>query len=84
MPALMGRRPYSPIEPVTEMLHGVAAADTYRWLEDQESPQTGVWIEKQGRYARAYLDSIPRQERIRRRICELLTDQIAFLLTSCR
>jgi prolyl oligopeptidase len=72
MPVLMEPPPYSPIEAVTETLHGVAVTDPYRWLEDQESPRTRGWLAAQTRYARAYLDSIPHRERIRQRVRELL------------
>jgi prolyl oligopeptidase len=72
MPKLMEPPPRSPVEAVTEVLHGVTITDPYRWLEDQESTQTRDWIEEQTKYARAYLDSIPGRERIRGRIRELL------------
>jgi prolyl oligopeptidase len=72
MPTVIEPPPHSPMEPVTEMLHGVAITDPYRWLEDQESPRTREWIREQTRYARSYLDSIPGRERIRHRIHELL------------
>ncbi len=72
MPVLMEPPPSSPVEPVTEVLHGVPVTDPYRWLEDQESPRTREWISAQTRYARSYLDSIPGRERIRERIRELL------------
>jgi prolyl oligopeptidase len=72
VPAMTEPLPHSPIEAVTEILHGVAVTDPYRWLEDQESPYTRQWIAAQTRYARAYLDSIPHRERIRQRIRELL------------
>jgi len=64
--------PHSAVEPVTEILHGVSVTDPYRWLEDQNSPQTRAWIEEQTLYARAYLDSIPGRDRIRERIREFL------------
>jgi prolyl oligopeptidase len=64
--------PCSPVEPLTEILHGVAVSDPYRWLEDQDSAQTRTWIEEQTRYARAYLDSVPERSRIRGRVQELL------------
>ena len=39
--------PISRQEPVTENLHGITVTDTYRWLEDQDSPRTRAWIEEQ-------------------------------------
>jgi prolyl oligopeptidase len=64
--------PFSPVEPVTEVLHGVPVTDPYRWLENQNSPETRTWIEDQTRYARAYLDGIPGREDIRNRVRKLL------------
>jgi prolyl oligopeptidase len=64
--------PPSPVEPVTEILHGVAITDPYRWLEDQNSPRTRHWLDHQRAYARAYLDSIPGRDRMKRRVEELL------------
>src|SRR6266436_9018000 len=72
MPKLMEPPPHSPIEVVTDFLHGVAVPDPYRWLEDQDSPPTRAWIEEQTRYARAYLHNLPGRERIRERIREFL------------
>ena len=72
MHKLMEPPPYSPGEPVTEVLHGVTVTDPYRWLEDQDSAQTRAWLDAQTEYARAYLDSIPGREQIHRRVRELL------------
>jgi prolyl oligopeptidase len=68
MSELMERPPFSAVEPVTDILHGVAITDPYRWLEDQDSPRTRAWIEGQTRYVRSYLDGIPGRDRIRERI----------------
>jgi prolyl oligopeptidase len=65
--------PATQIEPVTEVLHGVAITDPYRWLEDQNSPRTRKWIEEQAAYTREYLDAIPVGDRIRKRVEQLLT-----------
>jgi prolyl oligopeptidase len=65
--------PVTPIEPVTDVLHGVEITDPYRWLEDQSSPRTRKWIEEQTVYTRAYLDAIPGRERIRERVQQLLS-----------
>jgi prolyl oligopeptidase len=68
--------PATPSEPVTETLHGVAVTDPYRWLEDQNSPQTRKWLQEQTAYARAYLDAIPRRDVIRKRVEELLAVEV--------
>jgi len=72
MPKLTEPLPHSPIEVVTDILHGVPVEDPYRWLEDQDSARTRAWIAEQTRYACCYLDRIPGRELIRRRIRELL------------
>jgi prolyl oligopeptidase len=72
MPRLISAPPFSPSEPVTEVLHGVPVTDPYRWLEDQNSPRTRDWINEQTRYARTYFDGIPGRDRIRERIREFL------------
>src|SRR5262245_61914543 len=64
--------PFTPAEPVTEILHGVPVTDPYRWLEEQDSPRTREWLEQQRCYAHAYLRSIPGRDRIRARIREFL------------
>src|SRR5579864_5843603 len=71
MPPAVVAPPHTQAEPVTETLHGVEITDPYRWLEDQSSPRTRVWIEQQTAYTRAYLDAIPGREQIRERVKEL-------------
>jgi|SRR6266850_2608719 len=76
MPVTLNPPPPTPVEPVTEILHGVSITDPYRWLEDQNSPRTRKWLEEQGAYARAYLDAIPGRDRIRERVEELLAVEL--------
>src|SRR6266550_6284634 len=76
MPRVLEPPPFTPIEPVTEVLHGVEITDPYRWLEDQNSLRTRKWIEEQTAYTRAYFDAIPRRDLIRKRIAELLTVEV--------
>ena len=64
--------PPTTVEPVTEVLHGIEITDSYRWLEDQNSPRTRKWLEEQAAYTRAYFEAIPDRERIRIRVGELL------------
>lgn len=72
MPLVVSPPPPTPIEPVTDVLHGVPITDPYRWLEDQNSPRTRKWLEEQAAYSRAYLDSLPGRTRIRKRVEALL------------
>ncbi len=69
-------RPPTPVDPVTEVLHGVSVTDPYRWLEDQNSPLTRNWLEKQSTYARAYFGAIPGRDAIRTRVKELLAVEV--------
>jgi prolyl oligopeptidase len=72
MAHLVDAPPPTPVEPVTEILHGVEITDPYRWLEDQNSPRTRQWLEEQAAYTRTYFAAIPEREGIRTRVQELL------------
>jgi len=62
---------------VVDTLHGVVIEDPYRWLEDQNSPETRAWIEAQNRYTESFFDRFPNMERIRERLSKYLEiDQI--------
>src|SRR5580704_7265972 len=52
--------PPTPVHPVTETLHGVAITDPYRWLEDQNSPETRAWLNAQIDYTQSFLSQIGR------------------------
>ena len=65
--------PFTPAEPVIDVLHGIEIVDPYRWLENQDSPRTRHWIEEQTQYTRAYFDAIPYRNRIRERVADLLS-----------
>lgn len=43
---------------VTETVHGVEITDPYRWLEDQDSPETRAWIDAQNEYTRSILGAV--------------------------
>ncbi len=64
---------------VRERLHGVEVTDPYRWLEDQESPETRAWIEAQNAYSRAILDSLPARAAFRRRLEELMRTDVTLM-----
>jgi prolyl oligopeptidase len=73
MSVVLEEPPYTPIEPVTDVWHGLAVTDPYRWLEDSHSQRTREWITRQTEYARKFFNSIPGRERIRQRVAELLS-----------
>jgi prolyl oligopeptidase len=56
---------------VQETLHGVTVADPYRWLEDQNSPETRAWITQENDYTHKLLDNWPGRDRLEKRIAEL-------------
>src|SRR6516164_9796185 len=56
--------PPTPRDNVREVIHGVEIVDPYRWLEDQDGPQTREWIAAQNSYTRSLLNPLPMRERI--------------------
>ncbi len=64
--------PRARIDGAVDTLHGVAVADPYRWLEDQNSAETRDWIEAENRYADAVLGAIPGREAVTKRLGQLL------------
>src|SRR6266478_648150 len=73
MPLMTSPPPPTPIDPVTEVLHGVSVTDPYRWLEDQNSLRTRQWLEEQSAYTHSYLDALPGRARIRNHVSDLLS-----------
>jgi prolyl oligopeptidase len=64
--------PPSKIDPIFDCIHGIQVTDPYRWLEQQDAPQTRKWIEDQTAYTRAYFEAVPERERIGTRVEKLL------------
>jgi prolyl oligopeptidase len=56
----------------TDVLHGEALADPYRWLEDSEAPEVVAWTERQNALTERYLAGFPGRVRIRERLDALL------------
>lgn len=53
-------------------MHGVTIADPYRWLEDQNSPETRQWLAAQESATRAYLDPLPGRSELQKQFTQLL------------
>jgi prolyl oligopeptidase len=64
--------PRSKTDNVRETLHGVELTDPYRWLEDQQSPETRQWIEEQNRYTETFLGRYAGREQIVNRLGALM------------
>ena len=64
--------PTTRVEKVVETLHGVEVVDPYRWLENQEAPETREWLAAQEKYARSWIDAAPRRAAIGKRVEELM------------
>jgi prolyl oligopeptidase len=64
--------PKTRTDDVKELIQGVEIADPYRWLEDQQSPETRAWISAQNTYTRALLDSWPGRAALKQRLKELM------------
>ena len=75
--ALQPSRPAPPAYPVTaktnqiDTYHGVRVPDPYRWLEDDNSPETKAWVEAQNKVTFGYLEKIPERDTLRKRLTEL-------------
>ena len=50
--------PQAPRDHVTDVYHGVAVADPYRWLENGDDPRTRAWSTAENARARQALDAL--------------------------
>jgi prolyl oligopeptidase len=51
--------PETAVVDVTDNVNGVTITDPYRWLENQESPDTRAWIKAQNEYTDGILGKLP-------------------------
>src|SRR6266513_1270339 len=63
--------PFTRTTNVVDDYHGVKVADPYRWLEDDNSPETKAWVEAENKVTFAYLQSIPELPTLRARLTKL-------------
>ncbi|MBZ5553470.1 MAG: prolyl oligopeptidase family serine peptidase [Acidobacteriia bacterium] len=50
---------------------GVKVADPYRWLEDDNSPETAKWVQEENKITFGYLATIPFRMRVKERLEKL-------------
>lgn len=51
--------------------HGTKVADPYRWLEDDNSPETAKWVQAENKVTFAYLEKIPFRDAVKKRLEQL-------------
>jgi prolyl oligopeptidase len=64
--------PSTSVNEVKDMLYGTEIVDPYRWLEDQNSPETRAWIDAQNAYTDSLLAKLPEREALRRQVGALI------------
>src|SRR5215510_2076541 len=47
---------------------GTPVADPYRWLEDENSPETATWVQQQNKVTFNYLEKIPYRSQVKSRL----------------
>ena len=62
--------PKTAVEPVKETINGVEIVDPYRWLEDQNSPQTRAWIDAENAYTDSQLSRIPGRAALKAKVAQ--------------
>lgn len=71
IPACSGPYPNPPdtrVETVTDTIQGFAFEDDYRWLEEQDAPETRAWIAAQNAYAETIVGRSPLRDTIRAKL----------------
>jgi prolyl oligopeptidase len=69
---VLGPPPAVAVKPVTDVVGGHSITDNYRWLEDQNSPETRAFIAAETAYTDSYFAQLkPLRERMMARLTEL-------------
>lgn len=64
--------PKTTINDVKETINGVEIVDPYRWLEDQNSPETRAWIDAENAYTDSLMARIPGRDELKQKVAALL------------
>ena len=64
--------PPTEVREVVDTVHGVEVPDPYRWLEDQDAPETRAWIDAQNAYTDTVLGALPGRGELRARAARVL------------
>lgn len=69
--AVMGP-PKAAVNEVKETINGVEIVDPYRWLEDQNSPETRAWIDAENAYSDSLMARVPGRAELKQKVAALL------------
>jgi prolyl oligopeptidase len=72
MPLFSAGHPETRKDSTVDVLHGVSLPDPYRWLEDQNSPETRAWLDSQIAHTKSFVNAVPRRTAIAKRLSELM------------
>jgi prolyl oligopeptidase len=64
--------PVARIDSAKDTYGSTVVADPYRWLEDQNSPETRAWIDAEQKCTEAALSKLPGRAQLSKRLAELL------------
>jgi len=62
---------------VTDTYFGIKVDDPYRWLEDDNSPETKAWVDAQNKVTEGYLSSIPFRKALKNRLTSLVSSGLS-------
>ncbi|MEO5589173.1 MAG: S9 family peptidase, partial [Gemmatimonadaceae bacterium] len=57
--------------PQVDVYFGDSVPDPYRWLEDENAPETTKWVEAENKVTFNYLDKIPYRDAVKARLQQL-------------
>jgi prolyl oligopeptidase len=63
--------PETRLEDVVDDYHGTKVSDPFRWLEDDNAPETKAWVQAENKATTGVLETIPQREKIRERLTKL-------------
>ncbi|MGC2696754.1 MAG: prolyl oligopeptidase family serine peptidase [Candidatus Angelobacter sp.] len=64
--------PKTTVAEVKETIQGTEIIDPYRWLEDQNSPETRAWIDAQNAYTDSMISRFAGREAVRQQVSALI------------
>ncbi|HET6843211.1 MAG TPA: prolyl oligopeptidase family serine peptidase [Candidatus Angelobacter sp.] len=71
--------PQTPVRAVVDDYFGHKVTDNYRWLEDQNSPETRAWIDAENAYTDSLLSKVPGREALKQQLAGFLkVDAMSF------